>query len=168
MIIIRRIAEHDAALLRDVRLRALADTPMAFGSTYAREVAFDDQEWQNRAKRLSTSPDAATFFAFNHDKFCGIIGCFRNSDQPTEAAIVSMWVAPEARRRGVAAELMEAAQRWAVEQGVSRLLLSAVETNVPAIAFYQKCGFTFTGETQPYPNDASVVERYMAKPLRGV
>ena len=49
MISIRRINPDDADLLRTIRLRALSDTPIAFGSTYAREVAFPEQEWQSRA-----------------------------------------------------------------------------------------------------------------------
>jgi hypothetical protein len=103
VITIRRITGHDAALLREVRLRALSDSPMAFGSTYAREVAFDQTEWQARATRLSSSNDAATFLAFDDQTCCGIIGCFRETDRPNMAAVVSMWVAPEVRRNGVGA-----------------------------------------------------------------
>ena len=76
VITIRRITESDAALLRDVRLRALSDAPMAFGSTYAREAAFDSEEWQRRAKRAGRGSSAAMFLAFESGIGCGIIGCF--------------------------------------------------------------------------------------------
>jgi hypothetical protein len=37
-VIIRRIRPEDAILWRDARLRALATDPLAFGSTFEREV----------------------------------------------------------------------------------------------------------------------------------
>ena len=46
---VRRLGAADASLLRNLRLRALADAPMAFGSTLAREEAFAAQEWERRA-----------------------------------------------------------------------------------------------------------------------
>lgn len=45
---IRGIAEDDGALWRDIRLRALQDTPRAFGSTYEREVLFTEADYRAR------------------------------------------------------------------------------------------------------------------------
>jgi hypothetical protein len=47
---VRRLAPGEVELLRDIRLRALKDAPLAFGSTYAREVAFAPAEWERRAR----------------------------------------------------------------------------------------------------------------------
>jgi hypothetical protein len=46
---VRRLRADEHALLRDLRLRALSDAPMAFGSTLAREEAFTPDVWQTRA-----------------------------------------------------------------------------------------------------------------------
>src|SRR4051794_15331093 len=99
MITVRRIRIDEDRLLREIRLRALSDTPLAFGSTYVREKAFDADEWQRRATRAATSDDGAMFLAFDDHHCCGIIGCFASEDLPGQACIVSMWVAPEYRRR---------------------------------------------------------------------
>src|SRR5581483_3044683 len=115
MLQVRRILQTEAALLRRMRLAALSDTPMAFGSTYARELAFDDAEWNKRAARLSSAPDAATFLAFEGEDCCGIIGGFLAMESATDVMVVSMWVAPHARRKGVAARLMQALESWARE-----------------------------------------------------
>jgi ribosomal protein S18 acetylase RimI-like enzyme len=165
MTMIRRITEQDADLLREVRLCALSDSPMAFGSTYAGESAFDAQEWRDRAKHRSCSENDATFFAFDGNKCCGIIGCFRKTDAPTMATVVSMWVAPQARRKGVGQCLIETVEQWSGQRGFSHLLLDVVSNNTAAIAFYQKCGFCFTGATGPYPNDPKLRELFMVKKI---
>jgi ribosomal protein S18 acetylase RimI-like enzyme len=165
MMSIRRITSTDAALLREVRLRALSDTPMAFGSTHAREIAFAPEEWQSRADRLSHSPDGGTFFAFDADQCCGIIGGFRRENDASTATVVSMWVAPESRRCGIGEKLIDAVAHWVQQNDMFSLLLDVVENNAPAIAFYQKCGFAFTGETDWYPNAPNVRELFMRKRL---
>jgi ribosomal protein S18 acetylase RimI-like enzyme len=165
MIAIRRISPADAEVLRAVRLRALSDTPLAFGSTYARESAFAPLEWQTRAKRLASADDAATFLAFDGDQCCGIIGGFASDEKPGTVAIVSMWVAPEVRRRGLGRRLLKTAEDWARERRFTHLLLDVVETNAPAIALYQSYGFEFTGDTDQYPNDKRLRELFMIKPI---
>jgi len=46
---IRRIRADEGLRLKALRLRALADSPMAFGSTLAREQAYPDALWHERA-----------------------------------------------------------------------------------------------------------------------
>ena len=47
---VRPIAPHEAAKLRAVRLRSLADMPLAFGSTHAREAAYPPETWDDWAR----------------------------------------------------------------------------------------------------------------------
>src|SRR5262249_61931263 len=47
--VVRRIRAGDAALLREVRLRALKTDPESFGSTYKREAAYPGERWRERA-----------------------------------------------------------------------------------------------------------------------
>jgi hypothetical protein len=48
-LLVRRVNHDEWPLLKDVRLRALADSPESFGSSFEREVAFDDAIWMLRA-----------------------------------------------------------------------------------------------------------------------
>ena len=76
-----------------------------------------------------------------------------------------MWVAPEVRQQGVGTRLIQAAEDWAKEAGFKELVLDVTEGNTPAIALYERCGFQFTGKTDRYPNDPSLLELFMLKKL---
>jgi hypothetical protein len=58
---VRRLGAGEADLLRDLRLRALREAPMAFGSTLAREEAFEAQEWERWTAASAAGEDQATF-----------------------------------------------------------------------------------------------------------
>lgn len=53
-----------------------------------------------------------------------------------------LYVDASARRRGVAAALMEAAETWAREEGAARLVLETMPDNRPAQALYEARGWT--------------------------
>ena len=60
-----------------------------------------------------------------------------------------MFVAPEARRRGVGRALVEAQVRWAEEEGYRRVGLMVNVENAGAIGLYESLGFRDTGERAP-------------------
>jgi hypothetical protein len=79
LIVIERITPEAALAFKDVRLRALQDSPMAFSSTYANESQFPDEEWRKRSVRGS-SDGAAGFLAFDGERGCGMVSAwFRSS-----------------------------------------------------------------------------------------
>ena len=61
---------------------------------------------------------------------------------------------------------MDAVQLWARSHGAGELRLMVTGSNSTATAFYQRLGYTFTGNTEPYPNDPALVEYEMVKYLR--
>ncbi|MBN1995413.1 MAG: GNAT family N-acetyltransferase [Anaerolineae bacterium] len=64
--------------------------------------------------------------------------------------IFNLVIAPPHRRQGFAAMLLEAANRWAIEQKLQRLMLEVQTKNHPAISFAQKHGFQFCGYNERY------------------
>lgn len=55
-----------------------------------------------------------------------------------------LYVAPEARRRGIARELIAACERWALERGCHELASDALIDNVPSYRMHTALGFEET------------------------
>jgi GNAT superfamily N-acetyltransferase len=159
MVSVRAIGSDDWALVRDVRLAALRDAPDAFASTYAREAAYTEEQW-----RGWFSDRFAMFFGYVQDRAgpAGLAGVY---DEDAVADLVSMWVRPDARGRGVGAALVSAAAGWARSRGHGTLYLWVAEANEPARRLYERYGFTVTGERQPLPSNPAMPEIRMCRRL---
>ena len=164
MVTLHPITPALASNYKAVRLHALQDIPSAFGSTYARESQFTEADWQQRAANLCT-PRSIGYLAHDQDNYCGIAVGFLNKQDPQQAELVSMWVAPDHRRTGTGRLLVDAIQSWARSTGAHTFQLMVTSSNLAAISFYQRLGFTPTGHTEPYPNDPALIEHQMSKSL---
>jgi ribosomal-protein-alanine N-acetyltransferase len=67
-----------------------------------------------------------------------------------EAEIVTLAVAPDARRRGLARALLEAATVQALARGAESLFLEVAEDNVAALRLYAGAGFEPVGRRRGY------------------
>ena len=149
---------------REVRLRALRDTPSAFGSTYQRESQFSDDDWIQRAANLCTDRSIG-YLAYDDGEYCGIAACFLKEHERTRAELVSMWVAEKNRRAGTGRLLVNAITKWARDQGARSLQLMVTSSNTAAMEFYRRIGFSMTGHIEPYPNDPALMEFQMSKSI---
>jgi GNAT superfamily N-acetyltransferase len=161
MVMVREVDVDEWELLRDVRLAALREAPYAFGSTYAREAPFTEEQWRGRLSSRSV-----TFFAFAEQlaagEPAGLAGVYEEDGM---ADLVSMWVRPTARGLGVGESLVMAAADWAKVRDHDTLYLWVTETNPGARRLYERCGFTPTGERQALPSDPSLQEIRMRRGL---
>jgi ribosomal protein S18 acetylase RimI-like enzyme len=162
MLTLHPITPAAAAAYKAVRLRALLDTPTAFGSTHAKEAQLSDDDWQRRAARLD-GDRAVGYLAVDDQEPCGIAAGFLDSNDAGKAHLVSMWVAPTHRNRGVGRRLVDEAAGWARSRGARTLCLMVTSSNQAATAFYERLGFAKTGRTEPYPNDPALVEYEMSR-----
>ena len=145
---IGRASPRDWRRLRAVRLRALADTPDAFGSTLAQAEALPTFEWRRRLDEKTS----ATFLASIGGRDVGlVVGRPWESGGDEAAGLFAMWVAPAARGNGVGTTLVGAAIDWAQEEGYARIFLDVADANAPAIALYASLGFVATGKTGSLP-----------------
>ena len=165
---IRRIRADEGLRLKALRLRALANAPMAFGSNLAREEAFTDSTWHERASGAASGSDRATFIAVDAGQWVGMAtGVARHPDGPEHSPmLISMFVDSSQRGRGVGAALVERVTEWARGLGATSLHLWATATNRTAIALYERCGFSLTGQSRPLEHTPSLREVSMVRDLR--
>jgi ribosomal protein S18 acetylase RimI-like enzyme len=135
--------------LRAIRLRALAEAPDAFASTFEDASKLPFEAWQHQLATM------ATFVAVARDRDVGIVRGARHTERNDTAYLCSMWVAPEMRGRGIAAALIDSIVAWAMAEGFARLILDVSETNAAAAALYVKKGFVANGirGTLPPPRE---------------
>ncbi len=119
-----------------------------------------DEQW---SRRLET-PDAATFIAVSDDRDIGIVVGATLDDA---AGLFAMWVAREARGKGVGDALIRAVVEWARTNGHERLVLEVGDWNRPAIDLYRRNGFTPTGRTGTMPSPRThITEHQLALDLK--
>jgi GNAT superfamily N-acetyltransferase len=164
MVTIRRIRRDDAALAKDLRLRALHGDRLSFGSTFEAEVTRDDDFWRQSAARHAERDDQAIFLAFVPEGAAGLVRTAADPERPGIFFIHSMWVAPEARGAGVGRALLEAAEAWAVEHGASECELMVTDRAPAARRLYERAGFLVDGHTEPSVH-SGVTEHRMRKRL---
>jgi ribosomal protein S18 acetylase RimI-like enzyme len=147
---------------RALRLAALADAPDAFWSTLAEEVDDPEQRWRDRLAR----DDATTLVARRTGEDVGLVVVAPDHHEPTSAGLVSVWVAPAARRHGVGRRLVRAGIEVARATGAPRLLLDVGDHNEAAVALYHSLGFRPTGRRGAFPPPREhIVEHQLALDL---
>ena len=96
---VRRIRPEEGLCLRALRLRALADAPLAFGSTLAKEEVFPEDVWHERATHGAAGVDRVTYVAERGDRWIGLVtGLAEGPDGPSRT-LVGMFVEPAERGR---------------------------------------------------------------------
>ena len=129
-----------------IRLAASDDAPVVANILHASFVAY--QSLYTPQGFAATTPDAQqvlarmregpVWIALRHLDVLGTVAAVVKDDS---LYIRGMAVRPEARRLKVGALLLDQAERFAVEQGCRRLLLSTTPFLDAAIRLYEKSGF---------------------------
>jgi GNAT superfamily N-acetyltransferase len=154
---VREVGVEDWQRWREVRLRALLDSPSAFGSTYEFEAAFTRQLWEARL----ADPDAVSVLLEEGGAAVAMGAGYQ--DLPGFLHVVAMWVEPSARGHGVGARVLDHLRAWADARGL-RLHLDVVTVNAGARRSYERYGFVGTGELRPVREGAAELVERMVLP----
>ncbi|KAK0758747.1 hypothetical protein N5P37_008230 [Trichoderma harzianum] len=142
---IRTLSADDWESWKAVRLRALANAPDAFGSGLNDWVNAPESQWRSR---LSIR-NAIDLVAYRIDETAGDRAVGMATGIPTGnggAEIISMWVDPGFRGRGLASSLIGSIASWAVQSGFIELRLAVRPDNAIAQSVYQRNSFIVSDE----------------------
>jgi GNAT superfamily N-acetyltransferase len=163
---------HDEAGIRKYledykafRLFSLKYAPEAFGSTYARETAFEDNVWHERLR----NPISNTFMAIGEAgqiiSMSTVVGPLAigtrdmpplgipqtahggwDGSSPLHFRLNAIFTIPEARRKGISKALIETSVRYITDEARAKnkdtVFSIIVDTdNLPARALYESAGF---------------------------
>jgi ribosomal protein S18 acetylase RimI-like enzyme len=159
---LRTLTSDDWSVWRELRLAALAEAPYAFGARLS--------DWQGAGDRVDRwrarleLPGSYNLVAVHDATPAGMV-TGRPTPDPGVAELISMWVAPFARGRGVGDRLVRAVLAWAHDRGAHRVELAVAEGNDRAASLYRRHGFVDTGEMGDLMPDGVHREAIMAREL---
>ena len=141
---VRRLGPDDWEDFRDIRLRALAESPDAFGSTLEREAELGEAEWRRRL--------VGPLYVVDDPRPVAVGGIFDNAGTPH---VWGMWTDPAHRGRGHARAILDAL----IPPGTPAQLDVNID-NGDARTAYERYGFVGTGELEPLrPGSEQRIER---------
>lgn len=166
---IRLLTENDWHIYRELRLRALQDSPDAFVATHEDEEKYGEDLWRARMRR------SARIAAYVDGHAIGVLSIRhmpisesgRAFDQQISdaAEVFAFWVDPNHRRESVAEKLLAEARKWAREHGF-RFIVTWISTdNIHALAFVTGYGFQVTDTRRSMKTEAGSDEMALVFPL---
>lgn len=131
---LRRDAGQITSSFREVRL------PRTVTVAYPRDPMALSEQWNKRDGLLVATEEALA------------VGYLGMMEERTSALlrVTDLVVSPDRRRQGVASSLLTAAQAWAMDRGIQRMILEMQSKNHPCIRLAQKFGYEFCGYNDQY------------------
>jgi GNAT superfamily N-acetyltransferase len=157
---VRRLRPGEAALARELRLRALRDAPEQFGEALEEVLARSREGWEALTASVVLPSTQAMFLAEVGGDPVGSVYALHDTASAEVGRLGGMWVAPEHRSRGIGRALVDAVQVWAQELGKRHLRLWVASDGSAGRRLYERAGFRFTGARRAFPGapSRSIVE----------
>jgi GNAT superfamily N-acetyltransferase len=155
-----RLDADDWAILADLRLQALRESPLAFLGDVAIEEGYVEKRWRSELELN------IWFLAKVADRAVGIAKLNHNSQRSDGMHLEAMWVASRARKKGVGTCLVLAVEAAAAELGADQMRLWVFKENQSAAEVYLRLGYVKSGRKQPIKvKDRITVETEYEKQL---
>lgn len=142
VIVLNVLGADDWQVWRELRIRALEEAPYAFESKLRDWQGDGDREarWRDRLANVPLN-----LVAQLDGRPSGMVSATA-PDEDRCVDLISMWVAPFARGRGVGDALVAGVIDWSREHGMRRIALDVTAGNDRAIALYSRHGFVLAAE----------------------
>jgi GNAT superfamily N-acetyltransferase len=157
---VQELSADDWLVWRDLRLAALAEAPAAFGSRLADWTDASEDRWRARLELPGARNAVVRLDGTPVGMASGVPG-----DEEGVVELISMWVAPDGRGRGVGDRLMRQIEEWARADGAHALELAVADGNDPARKLYLRHGYFDTDKPGDLMPDGVRHEIVMRKQL---
>jgi ribosomal protein S18 acetylase RimI-like enzyme len=150
---VHKVGVDEWEKLRDIRTRAISDSPQAFGDTIEQTRSRADEEW----KRWTTSN---VYAIETNDRFVATVSWIKHPDYGDY--IVGVWTDPDYRGKGLNRMLFEQIFADAKERGVEKITLHVNVEQESALRSYQNLGFEIIGDAkQKKMGDEKLHDEYL-------
>lgn len=140
---VRALLPADWAAYKAMRLHALRTEEGLFFSAYEAEQGLTDDEWRERTQ----NPNRQMFGVFDGERLIGITGVqtARGDASGASAMLISSYLLPEYRGRGITRLMYDARLAWIRAQGrYTRVEVSHRRSNEPSMRAIRRAGFVPT------------------------
>jgi ribosomal protein S18 acetylase RimI-like enzyme len=131
-----------------IRNATVADSPPIARLVSELGYRTSDLQMRRRLEAIARDRDYDTLVACDGAEVVGFIGTRIGrlyEDDEQYGQIMALAVASAHQRRGIGRTLIEAAESVLVERGARVLVVTSGNQRADAHAFYEHCGYTFTG-----------------------
>jgi ribosomal protein S18 acetylase RimI-like enzyme len=142
--IISSLNRENWAAYKALRLKAIANTPLAVWSTHEEEAALTQAQVR---ERIEPGPHQIVFGAFKAGQLVGIAGLKHQTLQQVahRAMVWGVAVDQDYRQQGIAKRLLQRLIAHARDQGLLQIQLAVAVENRAAQALYRSLGFASFG-----------------------
>ncbi len=135
---------EDAAALRELRLEALQNRPIAFASDYEEESKLPLSHTEGQLRDQTAN---ATFVAVLDSTLVGMtgIGQYRHIKEKHNGIIWGVYVQPAWRGKNISGQMIEACINWARDRSIKFVKLGVAAVNASALNSYIRAGFRVYG-----------------------
>jgi len=144
---IRQAVPDDSARLRELRIEALSDSPVAFSADLEAARAEPVESWSERLGGYESGNLGLICAAEVQDRLVGMCGLYCGDRPKTRHSgmIWGIYVSPGWRGLRIAEYLIQECLAWGQDHGVVVAKLGVNTSNIPAIRCYTRCGFSVYG-----------------------
>jgi RimJ/RimL family protein N-acetyltransferase len=141
---IRELRQNDAADFAQLLIQLSCETPYTLLSEVENRALASTQP--ERTRQLIEAPGQQVLVAADNAVLIGFVALSQGGfEKNRHACSLMTGVLRDYWRQGVASALLQRALRWVEQRGISRVELTVMENNAPAIRFYRKFGFQREG-----------------------
>ena len=123
-----------------IRLEALQTNPEMFGSNFAKESQYSEQEWRAPLQ----SDQRAMFALYDGEEIIGVTGIVLKKEDDSKAVLIASFIKPEYRGQGLSKLFYQARIDWAREKGCESVIVAHRDGNEKSKAANQSFGFEYT------------------------